>query len=334
MILSRSERIALMARLGEYLLSDDPSWLEVKREATRKNPWFIPAFVDRAVHEIAEAYLSPHKLEQWLAAYPETGKPAAVKDVGLVLAGNIPAVGFHDFLCGFMSGHHLSLKVSSRDAVLIPHWIDMLTQWSSGLESQIHIREMLKGCDAYIATGSNNSARYFAYYFGKYPHIIRRNRTSVAVLDGTETPEELQGLADDVLLYFGLGCRNVTKLYVPEGYDFSALEQAFSRYGFLQDVHHYHDNFDYNLSLLLLNQIPYRTDGTVLLVEQKQWFSPISVLYYETYREPEAVWKALEGSEDLQGVVGHRERPFGSAQSPALSDYADRVDTLAFLNTL
>lgn len=334
MILPRSERIALMTRLGEYLLSEESSWLSVKKEASLKNGWFIPPFVDRAVHEIAENYLSEEKLAAWLADYPEVGSPTAVKEIGLVLAGNIPAVGFHDFLCAFMSGHRVSLKVSSRDSVLIPHWIDMLKQWSADLDSQIQIREMLKGCDAYIATGSNNSARYFEYYFGKYSHIIRRNRTSVAILDGTETPEELQRLVDDVLLYFGLGCRNVTKLYVPEGYDFSPVEEAFHRYAFLKEVHHYNDNFDYNLSLLLLNQTPYRTNGTLLLVEQKQWFSPISVLYYETCKAPETVAKTLEGNEALQGIVGHGHLPFGAAQSPALGDYADGIDTLAFLQTL
>jgi hypothetical protein len=194
--------------------------------------------------------------------------------------------------------------------------------------------EMLKNCDAYIATGSNNSARYFHYYFAQYPNIIRRNRTSVAILDGSETPEELTALADDAMLYFGLGCRNVTKVLVPEGYNFEALLQAFRKYDYLADFHKFKNNYDYNLALLLLNSSPYMSNQSLLLHESPSLFSPISVLHYSYYTDHATQAAALENHEDLQCLVGHGFTPFGTAQQPSLSDYADGIDTMQFLTGL
>lgn len=324
-------KIDVLARLGDYLLSGDTGLQQVKEEAYRRNSWFIPSFTDAALENIARAYLDRDKLEAWLGRYPGQ-KNAPPKRVGVVMAGNIPAVGFHDLLCVFLSGHIAAVKLSSKDETLIRHLVTKLVSWDPEIAPTIEFCDMLKGCDAYIATGSNNTARYFHHYFGKYPNIIRKNRTSIAVLDGNETRDELEKLGDDVFLYFGLGCRNITKVWVPEGYDFAPLLEAFKPYTFLKDNHHYSNNFDYNLSLVLLNRIPYLTNGMILLTEQASPFSPISVLHYEQYRgNPPA---GLAQDENIQGVTGRRFLPFGTAQQPALGDYADGIDTMRFLTAL
>jgi hypothetical protein len=193
---------------------------------------------------------------------------------------------------------------------------------------------MLKNCGAYIATGSNNSARYFEYYFAKYPHIIRRNRTSVAILDGTETPAELEALADDVMLYFGLGCRNVTKVFVPENYNFDPLLKALRKYLHLADHHKYKNNYDYNLALVLLGNAVHIAADNIILQESSSVFSPISVLHYSYYTDAAALGEELKVNNDLQCIVGHGFTPFGMAQQPSLSDYADGVDTMQFLTGL
>jgi hypothetical protein len=322
----------LMVRLGEYLSSEDPALAAVKEKAFRRNGWFIPPFVDRALENIASGFLDAGKLSRWLEAYPGPGAP--VRKVGIVMAGNIPAVGFHDLLCGFMSGHELMLKLSSRDEVLISHMVEVLKRWEPALDGTIRIQDMLRDADAYIATGSNNTARYFHQYFAPYPHIIRRNRTSVAVLDGTESAGELDRLSDDILLYFGLGCRNVTKIYVPEDYDFLPLLDAVKRYSYLMDDHHYRNNFDYNLSIALLNKEQYMTNQVVLLMERSDVFSRIGVLHYERYRDAGALRESLALNGDLQCVGGRGAVDFGTAQYPSLTDYADGVDTFRFLENL
>ena len=250
------------------------------------------------------------------------------------MAGNIPLVGFHDLLCVFISGHKAIIKPSSKDDVLIKHLGKKLTEWDHRVSDLISFEEMLKNCDAYIATGSNNSARYFEYYFKKYPHIIRRNRTSVAVLDGDETRKELDNLADDVHLYFGMGCRNVTKIFVPNDYDFVTLLDSFKKYNYFKDHHKYRNNYDYYLTLHILNRKFYMTNESIILVENPSIFSPISQLNYEFYTDKGQVRKTLESLEDLQCAVGHDYIPFGQAQLPSLTDYADGIDTVKFLTEL
>lgn len=250
------------------------------------------------------------------------------------MAGNIPLVGFHDWMCIFISGHKAMIKPSSKDQVLIKHLVGKINEWDSEATTITEFSEMLKGCDAYVATGSNNSSRYFEYYFNKYPHIIRRNRTSVAVLNGEETTEELEKVADDVYLYFGLGCRNVTKIYIPEGYDFVPLLEAFRKYNYLADHHKYKNNYDYNLALHLLNKVYYMTNGSILLIEDPRLFSPISQLNYEFYTDKKALKSTLATEQDLQCVVGKDFTPFGDSQSPSITDYADGIDTLKFLTSL
>ena len=250
------------------------------------------------------------------------------------MAGNIPLVGFHDLLCVFITGHIAHIKASSKDEVLIKHLVSVLASWNDEINELISFSVMLKGCDAYIATGSNNTAGYFEYYFGKYPNIIRRNRTSVAILSGDETNEDLDKLADDVYQYFGLGCRNITKLYVPDGYNFIPLLTAFRKYNYLADHHKYKNNYDYNLSIHLLNKKYYMSNESLLVVEDASFFSPISQLNYEYYTDLESLSASLKGKEDLQCIAGQNFTGFGQAQSPSLFDYADGIDTLRFLTNL
>ena len=332
-------RIDLLIRLGQYILSDDEQWQQAKEKASRENGWFIPEFIEKATQNIASFFLQREILEQWAANYKLQSTPSAnsefkLKSVGIVMAGNIPLVGFHDFLCVFISGHKAIIKPSSKDQVLIKHLIEKLVEWDDEVKRLAKFSEMLKGCDAYIATGSNNSSRYFDYYFGKYPNIIRRNKTSVAVLTGDETKEQLEKLADDVYLYFGLGCRNVTKIFIPNDYDFVPLLEAFRKYNFLADHHKYKNNYDYNLALHLLNKKYYMTNDSILLIEDPAIFSPISQLNYEFYSNNADLTAKLPPVQELQAIVGKNFVPFGQSQSPAIGDYADGEDTLLFLTGL
>lgn len=334
-----SQKLAVLGRLEAYLSgksteAEQESLDLAKRRAFAHNGWFTPEFTGLAIANICKYYLDPAALKAWTEQYPGFGKPAARKKVGIVAAGNIPLVGFHDWLAGFLSGHEIRMKLSSKDNVLLPHIFEKIAEWAPEAAQDTVVAEVLKDCDAYIATGSNNSARYFNYYFAKYPHIIRRNRTSAAVLTGAETPGELDALADDVMLYFGLGCRNVTKVYVPEGYDFTPLLAALKKYDRLADHHKYKNNYDYNLALYLLNLSPYQTNDSVLLHENESLFSPLSVLHYGFYRDRAELETQLRENPDLQCLVGRGAVPFGQAQFPSLTDYADGVDTAAFLASL
>lgn len=324
-------RINLLAKLGDYMTADAQSWRDAKDRAVQQNSWFTHEHIEIAAKNIVEGYLQHDLLTAWAAQYP---LPVAPKIVGIVMAGNIPLVGFHDFLCGYICGHHLKLKLSSKDAALIRDVIRQLTEWEPATAEQVELSDVLTGCDAYIATGSNNSSRYFEQYFAKWPHIIRRNRTSVAVLDGTETEEELQALSKDVFTYFGLGCRNVTQVQVPEGYDFAPLLDAFKNHEALMNHHKYHNNYDYHLAVYLLNKVPYLNNDSLLMVENEIPFSAVSVLHYQHYNDRAVLMERLKSSEDVQAIVGHGAIPFGTAQMPALADYADGVDTMAFLTSL
>ncbi|UYQ91109.1 acyl-CoA reductase [Chitinophaga horti] len=333
-----SQKIAALVRLGQYLDPADKAGKDeleaVKQRAFEQNGWFTPEFIDLALANISRYYLDGNALRTWLDQYPNAGSPATVKEVGIVAAGNIPLVGFHDWLCGFLSGHKVRLKLSGKDEVLMKHILAKLAEWYPETAALTSVEEMLKNCDAYIATGSNNSARYFHYYFAKYPHIIRKNRTSTAVLTGTETEEELEALAADVMVYFGLGCRNVTKVYVPENYNFEPLLQALRKYEHLIDHNKYKNNYDYNLALLLLNNNYYMSSGSLLMQENPSLFSPLSVLHYEFYTDILALHAELRANDEVQCIVGRGGVAFGAAQQPSLSDYADGVDTMAFLTGL
>ena len=328
------QRMDLLERLGEYMLSADQKWKSVKQKAFYENGWFTPSFIELSAYSIATEFLNRDKLKAWTEIHRI---PKQIKDpltAGIVMAGNIPMVGFHDFLACFISGHKQKIKLSSKDAVLLPHLIDTLYQWESEVRAYVASSEMLKGCDAYIATGSNNSARYFHYYFARYPHIIRRNRTSVAVLDGNETGKELQLLADDVYQYFGLGCRNVTKLYVPKDYNFEKLLTAFNKYKHLADHSKYKNNYDYQLAILIVNKLYYMTNGSIIMVEDPAVFSPISRLNYEFYSDKQAVLTNLKANADIQCIVSRESILFGKSQQPSLNDFADGINTLQFFRNL
>ena len=327
------ERIELMKDLGNYLKNNDPEWQEVKLQAYQKNPWFTTTFIDIALENIIHNFLQQDLLEKWASHY-HLDDNISPKNIGIVMAGNIPLVGFHDFLAVFISGHRQTIKLSSKDDVLLKFLIKKLYSWNIDIQNRISISELLKGCDAYIATGSNNSARYFDQYFAKYPHIIRRNKTSVAILTGNESAADLEKLSGDIHLYFGLGCRNVTKLFVPKGYDFVPLIRSFDRYSHFMDQHKYKNNYDYQLSIMLLNNIYYMTNGNTLLIENTAAFSPISVVNYEYYEKEQMIPDLIKKDEDIQCSVGNNLTAFGMAQSPGLFSYADAVDTMQFLLSL
>ncbi|MFM2387438.1 MAG: hypothetical protein RL660_2195 [Bacteroidota bacterium] len=304
---------------------------EAKAEAFYANAWFEPAFIDNATNAICEAYLKAEVLEAAAAQYQLSNERTG-KCVGIICAGNIPMVGMHDMICALLAGHNVLLKLSSKDEVLMKATIAFLHSLDSYWQQAIVVSEMLKGCDAYIATGSNNTARYFEQYFGKYKSIIRRNRTSAAILHGTETTEELKLLAKDMLLYFGMGCRNITKLYVPQDYNFEALlNEAFVDFAQYKGHTKLKNNYDYNLAIHLLNGKQYMSNELLLFVENDALFSPISTVHYSHYSNIDDAYKALENNNDLQCIVGHRAIPFGQAQAPSFLNFADGVDTLAFL---
>ncbi len=327
-------RINLLFRLREYILSNAEPWQEAKEKARQENGWFIPEFVDLAVRNITDSFLGKETLDNWTRSYQLPPTVQDPKTIGIVMAGNIPLVGFHDLLSVFISGHKAFVKLSSKDETLITHLVEKMSELNEEIKECIRFSEMLKGCDAYIATGSSNSSRYFEYYFGKYPNIIRRNRTSVAILSGNETDEELEKLADDVYQYFGRGCRNVTKIYVPDNYDFIRLLDIFKKYNYLADHHKYKNNYDYNLALHIMNKKFYMTNGSILLVEDVSLFSPISELNYEFYSNANILQTSLRSHKDIQCIISRNNIPFGQAQGPSVNDYADGIDTMAFLKAL
>jgi hypothetical protein len=327
------ERIEILSKLGAYLSGKDSEWAEVKEKAFRENQWFIPAFIDAAINNIATQFLNKDLLVSWAQQYQITSQLSNPKSIGIVMAGNIPLVGFHDLLSVFMSGHIAVIKPSSKDEVLIKHIVSKLYEWDVSIQNHISFSERLNNCDGYIATGSNNASRYFEAYFGKYPNIIRKNRTSIAVLDGMETKEQLAHLADDAMLFFGLGCRNVTQLLVPTNYDFIPLLDALKKHEGLMEFHKYKHNFDYHLALLIMGGKYYMNNDSVILTPNISPFSPVSQINYFTY-ENEAHLKELLNNESIQCIVGNGYTPFGKAQQPSLTNYADGIDTMSFLTAI
>lgn len=332
-------KIDLLAEWGRSLDPNHEDTTGAIRRACYANPWFTPEFTKTAVNNIRHQFLDKDKLHDWLAPYEDKLVPDSPKKVGLVLAGNLPLVGFHDLLSVLVTGHQAVLKLSSKDEHLYHFLLSQLKKISPELAAQVSIVPRLEGFDAVIATGSDNSSRYFEYYFGKYPNIIRKNRHSVAVLSGKETEEELQQLGEDIFLYFGLGCRNVSKIYVPQDYDLTKLLSALEGYNSLKDHDKYRNNLDYNLTLLLMNNIPHLASEFLILQEDQSLGSRIATVHFEHYKTLEEVALSLQlNKEHIQCVVsGSSELPgfkFGEAQKPALDDYADNVNTLDFLTSL
>ena len=294
------------------------------------NGWYTNENVYFAIQSWAKA-LTEDNLNQWLDAYDFTGVES--KTVGLVLAGNIPLVGFHDFISVLLSGHKVVVKTSSNDQHLLPFLAKYLISVDPELENYITFVEgKLENFDAVIATGSNNTARYFEYYFKDKPSIIRKSRNSVAVLNGQETKEQMVALGEDVFRYFGLGCRNVSKLFIPEGFNLDRLFNAFYSKRALQNHNKYMNNYDYNRSVYLLEQKIFFDNGFLILKEDEELFSPVSVVNFEFYSDINSLDKKIKNlSKDIQCRIGVGGLPFGSAQNPNLWDYADGVDTLNFI---
>ncbi len=325
-------RIEAFFTLGDkYLTDTNQSFLDTKWKANNQNAWFLPQFIDQSTKQIVEQFLQKSQLVAWTQLYPSISQASTGIKVGIVMAGNIPMVGFHDLLSVLIAGHTAIVKLSSKDTMLMQFVIDSLIEIDPAFKDLIIVQEQLKNCDAYIATGSNNAGQFFEQYFGKYPNIIRKNKTSVAILDGTETTEELDLLADDMMLYFGMGCRNVTQVWVPTGYDFIPLLTAMKKYSYLADEHKFKHNYDYQLALLMMNRQFYMDADGILMSENPSPFAAISQVHYQFY-EPGQL-PSLNAI-DIQCVVGKDALPFGSLQKPSLSQYADGVDTLAFLSTL
>lgn len=285
-----------------------------------------------ALRTVAEA-LSYNKLLKWTERYPALEEQSRPRDVAVIMAGNIPLVGFHDFLSVLISGNRIIAKTSSKDPDLIVFIGDILGEINPSFREMIMFTDgQLKEFDAVIATGSDNSSRYFEYYFRKYPHIIRRNRNSIGIIEGNETGAELSGLGADIFLYFGLGCRSISKIWVPEGYDVKALAESWSEYAYLINHNKYANNYDYNKAIFIVNRDKYIDTGFLLCRDDSRLASPVSVLHYEYYYSTDSVIRETEQLRDsIQCIAGRNHIPFGRTQMPELWDYADGVDTLEFL---
>jgi hypothetical protein len=341
------QRIQTFIRLGEIIpnliKSESGNPPESNGEITipfSSNEWYTSSNVIFALDSIS-VQLNVETIQTWLKDYPKLKSFTKTKTIGLVTAGNIPLVGFHDVLCILLSGHRLLIKHSSKDEKLMGWILQQIIEINPDYKDLIVVESnYLKNFDAVIATGSDNSSRYFEYYFGKYPNIIRKNRNSIAILTGDETDEELQLLADDMLLYFGLGCRNVSKLYIPEKFDIQRIFKSVYKYHKLIDHNKYGNNYTYNKSIYLMNRDPFLENGFLILKEDDGMSSPISVVFHQRYDDINILKKRIDAEKDkIQCVV--TKHPafadkvyFGEAQKPKLWDFADNLDTMNFLLSL
>ena len=326
------KRISAFVELGKQISEKKDIF-----KSKNTNTWFTPENVNFAIAETSKM-LQKNMLEKWTGMYADLKKEISPKRVGVVTAGNIPLVGFHDFLSVLISGNIFVGKLSSKDSFLMLSIIKLLIEIEPEFKNFINIKEdKLSDFDAVIATGSNNTARYFEYYFGKYPHIIRKNRNSIAILSGNETKEELELLMDDIFMYFGLGCRNVSKLFLPEDYDLAKIFEASEKYKNITNHNKYSNNYGYNRSIYLMNTITFWDNGFMLLKEDINYSSPVSVVFFENYKKLETLKQRLSfDHEKIQCTVSHikdieNAEYFGKAQQPQLWDYADNIDTMEFL---
>jgi hypothetical protein len=330
----------VFSTLGTQLCFPDDELSAIIGDEYHYNAWFTPQNTGLAVESVG-GMLNKENLLKWLNQYPQFNSGGG-KKVGLILAGNIPLVGFHDVLCVLASGNHALIKSSTQDARLIKQVLQRLVAIEPAIGEQFTFVEKLENFDAVIATGSNNTARYFEYYFGKVPNIIRKNRNSVAVLKGDETSEQLYELGHDIFDYFGLGCRNVSKVFVPKGYDFTPFFEAIEPYNNIIHHHKYNNNYDYNKSIYLVNRAPHLDNGFLILKEDKSLTSPLAVLFFEYYEDIASVQAALtHENQNIQCIVSdialhanNQVVSFGQSQHPELWDYADGVDTMDFLTKL
>jgi hypothetical protein len=338
------KRIKAFATLGaeiknvvqELELNSNEVYRELLLKIVNNNPWFTPENVKQALSAIAQM-LNEQDLSNWLNQYLIKDN-ATPKNIGVIMAGNVPAVGFHDALCVLLSGNNLIAKLSSQDLILLPFILDKLINIEPQFSEKILLTSgQLNNIDAIIATGSNNTSRYFEYYFSKYPNIIRKNRSSVAVISGNETNEELANLLKDALSYFGLGCRNVSKIFFPEDWNPSQLLDISLNYSYLKNHSKYFNNYEYNKAIYLINGVNHLDNGFLLLKEDEGLHAPIGVIYYEKYKEISSLkYKLANDISEIQCIVsgafsGISSISFGNSQAPQLTDYADGVDTMEFL---
>jgi hypothetical protein len=337
---NQSGLINVLSELGTQLTHPNEQLLEIINDEQHYNAWFTAGSVLQAVTAIGKM-LNTRDLTAWLLKYTmRQNNPC--KRIGLILAGNIPMVGFHDVLCVLASGNHALIKSSSQDARLIKYVLQMLINIDNSFADKYSFVERLENFDAVIATGSNNTSRYFEYYFGKVPHIIRKNRNSMALLTGDETQEQLHALGHDIFDYYGLGCRNVSKLLVPMGYNFNFFFESIEAYQPIINHHKYNNNYDYNKSIYLVNSDKHFDNGFLLLKEDDRFASPLAVLYYGYYQNLPSAQDYLKAESDkIQCLVSKaplqvktQAVDFGMSQQPALWDYADGLDTMEFLLTL
>ena len=327
-----------LVRLGNWFRNiEDGLFDELALKAVNENNWFTPESIKSSFAAWATA-LTAESIDQWTSAHSLS--PKTPKKVGLILAGNIPLVGLHDMLTVLVSGHMAHIKYSSQDRALMGAVVQQLTTINPEFGKLIIEIEQLKHVDAVIATGSDNSARYFKHYFSKYPHIIRQNRVSVGIIQGDESEAELSKIGQDAFQYFGLGCRNVSKLFVPVDFELPKFIKSLESYESVINHHKFRNNYDYNKSIYLVNREPHLDSGFFLMRESSDLVSPISVLFYERYKsEAELALKLSTYTDKIQCTVStdgwyEGSLPFGDAQCPDLWDYADGVDTLEFLSGL
>ncbi|MDO9580078.1 MAG: acyl-CoA reductase [Bacteroidales bacterium] len=333
----RIESFTILGKILRDVLSGKPGSFDKQlhyliESQHKSNPWFTPENVQSAITAIANE-LTEENLTTWTDAYPLLKEKTDPLKAGVIMAGNIPLVGFHDFLSVLISGNKLIAKTSSKDSELIELIGNILCTINNGFMDSIEFtRGTLANFDVVIATGSNNSSRYFEYYFSKYPNIIRKNRNSIAIIEGDETDNELESLGTDIFSYFGLGCRNVSKIYIPKGYDISLMVSNWNTYSDMITHNKYANNYDFNKAVYLVNKENFYDTGYLLMREESRISSPVSVLHYEQYESQSTVKQHTELlKETIQCVVSRHHLPFGKAQSPHLWDYADGIDTIEFL---
>lgn len=328
--------IHILSQLGTFLNEESTKDNPVFTKAYQQNPWFTIEYTKKAIAAWGDQLNTEH-LNKWLSVYQDMPQPAP-KNVVVIMAGNIPLVGLHDLLSILVCGHKAIVKLSSDDTVLmkwvIENIINIAPEWADKIE--ITDERLPKNFDAVIATGSNNTNRYFEYYFKTKPSLLRKARTSVAVLTGNETPEDLHKLGEDIFTYFGLGCRNVSKIYVPEGYDIAHFYEGIA--DFYEHINHnkYANNYTYHKAILLMNLTKHFDNNFLLLKEDTNIASPLGVMFYEQYTNLDELSKTLENNKDqIQCVVSkislNNSVPLGKAQQPELTDYADGIDTVKFL---
>lgn len=337
--MERSAFLSSLPKLKEAILASQSELEEVYLKSEQNNSWFIRPFLEASVDAILQQFIDPDKCRNWLQAYPE--KNSQSRRVGLIMAGNIPLVGFHDLFCVLAAGQKAVIKLSDKDPWLLPFITDLWKQVYPDLEDRIAYVERLDKIDTVIATGSNNSGRYFEYYFRQYPHVFRQNRNGVAFLTGKESMTEMTYLAKDIFMFFGLGCRNVSKIYVPAGYDFSQWQEVIAEWSFLGDHNKYRNNLDYNYAIYLINSVPHINLGHLIFKEDEAIVSRIACLHYSYYDDPSKVETELDQRRnEIQCVVSAapfsswEHIAFGETQNPQLDQYADGVDTMQFLTSL